>query len=634
MKVLLIENQPADADLARWALLKGPYPCDVEWVEKLGLGLERLEQGGIDVVLLDLGLPDSQGLDSVRRVQAQAPQVPIVVLTGSYEDESMAVEALQEGAQDYLMKDGLDGKVLSRAIRYAIERMRAEMELRRSQTELQTANLKLEELLAVKESFIANVSHELRTPVAVIKEGVGLLLDGMTGPLGEQQIKFLRLVDRNCLRLAEFVSDILDLSKIRAGRMWLLRGKIKLRELIEEVLKESQPLMGKRVLRLEGAQARAVLGDTGKIRQVLTNLLSNAVKFTKDDGAITLSIREEGEFVTTIVQDDGVGIAKEDIPKLFQEFSQVGEYQERGTGLGLALCKSIIERHKGTISVTSEPGKGATFTFTLPLYTPKVALEEAFKDLVEESAKHLGSSTVALIAVDCENLSRMEALEELEKLLRPQLKNGDVVLGFDLKWLIVLTVADTRAVRAMSGRIRRVLEEWAVTRLGARAGEAVPIAMGSAFYPVDGTDDAHKLFSIAQDFAKPVTPEKIEKKQILLAEDDPSVLEVTKLRLEQLGYDVLTATNGEEVLSHFEGHDAPDLLLIDLKMPKLDGLGVVAKLKAVPQAEKTPIVAFTAYGEELKDKCLEIGILHIVKKPLGAGELLDKVRQALGEKEP
>jgi DNA-binding response OmpR family regulator len=117
MKILLIENQPEDAELARRLLLKGPHPCEVEWVENLSLGLERLEKGGIDVVLLDLGLPDSQGLNSVRRVQAQAPKVPIVVLTGSYQEESLAVEALKEGAQDYLMKEGLDGKILSRAIR-------------------------------------------------------------------------------------------------------------------------------------------------------------------------------------------------------------------------------------------------------------------------------------------------------------------------------------------------------------------------------------------------------------------------------------------------------------------------------------------------------------------------------------
>ena len=549
------------------------------------------------------------------------------------------------------------------AITDITERIRAEMELRRSQTELQTANLKLGELLRVKDSFIANVSHELRTPVTVIKEGVSLLLDGVTGPLGEQQIKYLRLVDRNCQRLTEFVSNILDLSKINAGRMRLLRGKIKLWGLVEEVLKESQAMTGKRILKIEGAGVREVLGDTGKIRQVLTNFLSNAVKFTKDDGSITFSIKEEREFVTVTVLDDGVGITKEDLPKLFQEFSQVGEYKAGGTGLGLALCKNIIEQHKGTISVVSNIGKGTTFTFTLPFYTSGLFLEESFKDLVEESAKHSGSSMVALIAVDCEALIQLKTLEatrhssassdvprvetpprgleatrhssassdvprvetprgldELEKLLRPQIKNGDLVLGFEPKWLILLAVADMRGVLAISKRIRRTFG-------------GASLAIGSAFYPLDGTD-AHKLFSIAQDFARPVPLEKIKKKRILLAEDEPSVLEVTKLRLEQFGFDVLTATNGEEVLSYFKDHEAPDLLLMDMKMPKLDGFGLAAKLKVMPRAQKVPIVAFTAYGEELKEKCLEVGILHIVNKPYGAGELLDKLHQALEATRP
>jgi len=522
--------------------------------------------------------------------------------------------------QSIVVKDNLSR--CRTAITDITERKRAESELLRSQTDLKNANLKLGELLRVKESFIANVSHELRTPVTVIKEGVSLLLDGGIGPLGKEQIKFLRLVDRNCTRLTEFVSNILDLSKIRVGRARIFRQKVKLRELIEEVLKESKALTGKRIVKVQGREVRAVLGDTENIRQVLTNLLSNAAKFTKEDGRITFSLREEGELATVTVRDDGVGIAKEDLPKLFQEFSQVGEYKAGGTGLGLTLCRSIIERHKGTISAASEAGKGTTFTFTLPLYISTLHLEESFKDLVEESAKHSGSSTVALIAVDCGDLTRME---ESEKLLRPQLKNGDVLMGFEPKWLVLLAVTDARGVRAMSERIRRVLLE--------AAGEAVSLALGSAYYPIDGTD-AHKLFSIAQDFARPMPDfKKIKKKRILLAEDDPSLLEVTKLRLEQIGYDVLTVTNGEEVLSYFEDHEAPDLLLMDLKMPKLDGFQVAAKLKAAPQTREVPIVAFTAYGEELKEKCLEIGILHVVKKPFSAGELIDKLRQALEEKE-
>ncbi len=146
MKVLLIENQPAEAELVQRALRKyAAYPCEVEWVQTLGLGLDRLKNGGIDVVLLDLGLSDSQGLDSVNRVRAHTLHVPIVVLTGSYAEESTAVEALKQGAQDYLMKDQLDGRTLSRALRYAIERKQGEGALLQKITELADSNEKLEQ---------------------------------------------------------------------------------------------------------------------------------------------------------------------------------------------------------------------------------------------------------------------------------------------------------------------------------------------------------------------------------------------------------------------------------------------------------------------------------------------------------
>ena len=173
MKVLLIENQPAEAELVQRALRKyAAYPCEVEWVQTLGLGLDRLKNGGIDVVLLDLGLSDSQGLDSVKRVRAKALHVPIVVLTGSYADESMAVEALKQGAQDYLMKDQLDGKILSRALRYAIERKQAEEALHQKIKELAGANETLEKfnkLAAGREQRMI----ELKAQVNEISKALG-----------------------------------------------------------------------------------------------------------------------------------------------------------------------------------------------------------------------------------------------------------------------------------------------------------------------------------------------------------------------------------------------------------------------------------------------------------------------------
>ena len=358
MKVLLIENQPSDAELARQLLLKGPHPCDVEWVETLGLGLERLKKGGIDVILLDLGLSDSQGLDSVRRMQAQAPRVPVVVLTGSYEQELLAVEALQEGAQDYLMKDGLDGKLLSRSIRYAIERKRSED--------------KLEEAMAVKSEFTSMVSHELRTPMTVIKEGISMVLEQAAESLSPLHRDYLETTQRNVDRLARLINDVLDFQKLESGQMEFRRDGYDVNAVIQESLADWTALAQPKGLELVTALIPGlpkVPFDKDKITQVLTNLVSNAVKFTPK-GKIAIRTEWLDNAVKVSVQDDGIGIKPEDLPKLFQSFSQIpfqGARKPGGTGLGLAISKKIVEMHRGKIGVDSVVGQGSTFYFLLPI---------------------------------------------------------------------------------------------------------------------------------------------------------------------------------------------------------------------------------------------------------------------------
>ena len=257
------------------------------------------------------------------------------------------------------------------------ERKEAEAARLHSQEELRSANKRLVELSRIKDDFIAKVSHDLRTPLTAIKEGISLTLEGALGQVNDEQRDFLAMVDRNLERLTELIGNMLDLSKVEAGRLAMAPTRVALRPLIDTTINSYKAMTGRRTVTVECAGVPEVFADPNRLLQVLGNLLSNAVKFTREDGRISFAAETRNGQVAVSVRDDGEGIAKDDLPKLFQKFSQVGSESSKlkGTGLGLVLCKELVEMHQGTISVSSEPGAGTAFTFTLPMYTPEVAEE-------------------------------------------------------------------------------------------------------------------------------------------------------------------------------------------------------------------------------------------------------------------
>ena len=277
----------------------------------------------------------------------------------------------------------LTGLILSAAV---AERRQARDELVRQTRFLVEANKYLEKLSQAKDDFMATVSHELRTPLTALKEGVALILERILGPVNEEQDDFLRTIDANVDRLTELINNILDLSKLEAGRLRVMRRKTDVGELIRVTLQNHKTIIGGRSVKVEAPPMPEVFADPSRVLQILGNLFSNAIKFTEETGSILVTAEDRGEFVAISIMDDGVGIANEDLPKLFQRFSQVGSagnQPRRGTGLGLALCKELTELHKGHIEVDSKPGKGSRFTFTLPLYYSKIAMKEHFIEQAE-----------------------------------------------------------------------------------------------------------------------------------------------------------------------------------------------------------------------------------------------------------
>src|SRR3984957_15304304 len=209
LQVLLVEDNAGDARLIR-EMFTTEQRGKIELTHLLRMtdALAHLAKGGVDVVLLDMGLPDAHGLDTVRRAHAMAPNVPLIVITG-LDDEALAAEAMKEGAQDYLIKGQIENRALPRALRHAIERHRIQAE-----TDLIRANQ-----LQFKDEFLSHVSHELRSPLTAIYQFVTILLDGLAGDLNLEQQEYLEIVLRNVKQLESMISDLLEVTRVQAGKL-------------------------------------------------------------------------------------------------------------------------------------------------------------------------------------------------------------------------------------------------------------------------------------------------------------------------------------------------------------------------------------------------------------------------------
>jgi len=368
--VLLVEDNPGDARLIQELLgdLSGNV-FHLEIADRLATALLRLNAGGIDAVLLDLTLPDSEGGETFRKTRAQAPAVPIIVLTG-LGDEVLALKMVQEGAQDYVAKFGLQGGVLRRAIRYAIERNKSEQQMRNFNEELEvrvwerTAELKAanEEL----EEFSASVSHDLRGPLHLIS-GCSELLEATLGPnLNAEVTDHLRRIRTGVQEMSGIIEDLLRLSRL--GRQHLMMQNTNLDEILLPILGHFQSSAQGRKIEWNIDSLPRVKCDQGLIKQVLSNLISNAVKYTRLREVAVIEIGQttfDGQNVI-FVRDNGAGFDMNHMDRLFHAFQRLHRPEEfEGTGVGLATVRRIVQRHGGRIWAEGKVDKGATFYFTL-----------------------------------------------------------------------------------------------------------------------------------------------------------------------------------------------------------------------------------------------------------------------------
>jgi two-component system sensor histidine kinase/response regulator len=360
LKVLLVEDDAGDAILLRQMLAQRSAEFDLAHVTRLDGALVKSHQQRFDVILLDLSLEDSEGIETFTTLRDGGSTAPIVVLTG-FDDETTAVQAVREGAQDYLVKGKVDVDLLVRAIRYAIERQR-------TLTELENANRQISD-------FTAMMVHDLRSPLVNVIAIGDMVNDGLFGPLNDEQKKWLGRIVSSGHKLVALVTNLLDLSKLEAGHMEVIKKPADLEQLLSATLENYQILArAKDIILTKNLPCSPVLihADVDRLEQVLSNLLSNALKFTPAGGEIEIGAAQAGNEARVWIKDTGAGIAPDEIGQLFEKYKQTTSGKnstEQGTGLGLLICKMIVEAHSGRIWVESEEGKGTTFTFTLPTET-------------------------------------------------------------------------------------------------------------------------------------------------------------------------------------------------------------------------------------------------------------------------
>ena len=369
-RVLLIEDNRAQARLIREQLSDvKSFSFEMDLADRLSEGLSQLENGDLAGVLLDLSLPDSQGLETLDAVRAKAPDVAVVVLTG-LNDEALGAEAVRKGAQDYLVKGAADGELIARALSYAIGRRQLATELESSRLTQLGQQGRLNRQLADRnrelEEFAYVASHDLQEPLCKLITFGGLLRRDLGDDLPERAGRHLDFITDAAGRMQTLVQDLLALS--RAGKSDSRRQLVAMDACIDKALDTLQMALESKGAEIHRDPLPELWCDPAMVTQIYQNLIGNALKFVADNRpAIRLTAEQDGARWVLGVADNGIGIKPEYGEQIFQAFQRLhgrGEYE--GSGIGLAVCRKAVEHHGGKIWVESELGRGAHFKFTLP----------------------------------------------------------------------------------------------------------------------------------------------------------------------------------------------------------------------------------------------------------------------------
>jgi signal transduction histidine kinase/DNA-binding response OmpR family regulator len=462
--------------------------------------------------------------------------------------------------------------------------------------ELEVKTAELEVASRHKTEFLASMSHELRTPLNAVIGFSDVLLDRMFGALNERQEEYVRDIRDSGHHLLELINEILDLSKIEAGRMELELGAVSLGELLHHGVAMVRERAERHGISLDldvASELGSVGGDELKLKQVVLNLLSNAVKFTPDGGSVSVTARLAGDEVQVSVADTGIGIAEEDRERIFQAFqrgNRAARSSAEGTGLGLTLSRRIVDMHGGRLWMESELGVGSTFSFAIPA---RPAPAPAEKGRLPDATGTSPAGTVLVVEDDRPSADLLQVYLESAGYSVSVARDG--VQGLELARRLVPT-----AVILDIGLPR--LNGWELlTRLKSDpATAAVPVvvvsmldargagfALGAAEYLVKPVGHDELLDALAR--CLPVG----DRGTVVVIDDDPRDLDLVEALLSPEGWSVLRATGGEEGVELVR-RERPAVVLLDLLMPGVDGFAVVERLRSDPEVANVPIIVLTS----------------------------------------
>ncbi|MEH2284300.1 MAG: PAS domain-containing protein [Nostoc sp.] len=543
------------------------------------------------------------------------------------------------------------------------ERKQAEAQLRQTNEQLANANVELARATRLKDEFLANMSHELRTPLNAILGMSEGLQESVFGSINERQAKAIATIERSGRHLLELINDILDLSKIESGKLELQLSDVSVRNLCDISLAFVKQMALKKNIRLSthiSDNIDSIQVDDRRLRQVLINLLSNAVKFTPERGSVTLEVCR-GEVNSALfplsssspdicfqIADTGIGIAPEEIGKLFQPFIQLDSSLNRqysGTGLGLALVQKLISLHGGTVLVSSEVGKGSCFTVRIPYHTsdnllrtqvttslPSYPLlaENAQVLIIEDSVTAADQITRYFSEMGMQSIIYSQGEGAVEEVLRVQ--PAVIILDLQLPnlsgWEVLNQLKTNPKTKDIPAIIISVVDEHSKgLAQGAFEYLVKPITRAQLQLTIEklqhpGRSDSPNLIVVPEVF--------VDTPLILLAEDNQANIDTMSAYLESRGYDLILANNGQQAIDLVRVQ-RPDLIVMDIQMPGMDGLEAIRRIRNDQQFMHIPMIALTALampGD--RETSLTAGANEYLTKPVKLKQLVTTIQQLLG----